>query len=111
MSITAEATKAKVLFELGKLKTRLGSTMIGAGIIDDIFGLIVFSMLMFFVGIFEFREHLILVGVLFSFILGLLVQKFARKHHLTKKLELFLNTFLVPFFSFPWEFILIYFLY
>ena len=98
MSITAEATKAKILFELGKLKTRLGSTMIGAGIIDDIFGLSLFALLMLFVGIFDFKEYFILFGVLFSFILGLLVQKFAREHHLTKKLEFTLDIFFIPFF-------------
>ena len=42
ISITAEATKARVLLELKKLRTRIGSAMMGAGIIDDILGLVLF---------------------------------------------------------------------
>lgn len=98
MSITAEATKAKVLFELKKLKTRVGSAMIGAGIIDDVFGLISFTIIMFIVGIKDFTHHIVLFGILLSFIFGILVQKYARQHHLTKKLEFSLNNLLVPFF-------------
>ncbi len=37
MSVTAEGTKVVVLMELGKLKSRVGEIMLGAGIIDDIF--------------------------------------------------------------------------
>lgn len=98
MSITAEATKAQVLLELGKLKTRVGSAMIGAGIIDDLFGLIGFSILMYFLGVLTFEEHFILFGVLASFFIGLYVQKYFREHHITKNTEIILNFILVPFF-------------
>ncbi|MFC1741382.1 cation:proton antiporter [Nanoarchaeota archaeon] len=39
LSITSEGTKARVLMELKKMKTKLGATMLGAGIIDDVIGL------------------------------------------------------------------------
>lgn len=98
MSITAEATKAKVLLDLNKLKTRIGSAMIGAGLIDDFLGLMGFSIFMFSIGILTLKEHYILFGVLISFFIGLFTQKYARHHHITKKIEKMLNTFLVPFF-------------
>ncbi len=98
MSITAEATKAKVLLEIGKLKSRVGSAMIGAGIIDDVFGLLMFSFVIFFLGVASFEEHLVLAGVLVSFAIGIFAQKYFRKHHMVKKTEVFMNVFLVPFF-------------
>lgn len=42
LSITSEGTKARVLMEMNKIKTRIGSTMLGAGIIDDVIGLVLF---------------------------------------------------------------------
>jgi Kef-type K+ transport system membrane component KefB len=42
LSITSEGTKARVLMEMQKLRTKLGATMLGAGIIDDVIGLILF---------------------------------------------------------------------
>lgn len=42
MSITAEGTNARVLIELNKLRTKIGATMLGAGIIDDVIGLLMF---------------------------------------------------------------------
>ena len=44
MGITAEATKARVLLELNKLDTRVGSLMMGAGILDDVFGLLIYGL-------------------------------------------------------------------
>lgn len=37
ISVTSEATKVKVLMDLGSLNTRLGAVMVAAGAIDDIF--------------------------------------------------------------------------
>jgi Kef-type K+ transport system membrane component KefB len=42
LSITSEGTKARVLMEIKKLRTKLGATMLGAGIIDDVIGLALF---------------------------------------------------------------------
>lgn len=42
LSITSEGTKARVLMEMKKLRTKVGATMLGAGIIDDVIGLVLF---------------------------------------------------------------------
>ena len=42
LSITSEGTKARVLMEMKKMRTKLGATMLGAGIIDDVIGLVLF---------------------------------------------------------------------
>lgn len=42
LSITSEGTKARVLMELKKMRTKIGATMLGAGIIDDVIGLALF---------------------------------------------------------------------
>ncbi|MEC8339239.1 MAG: cation:proton antiporter [Nanoarchaeota archaeon] len=98
LSITAEGTKARVLLECNKIKTKVASAMLGAGIIDDVLGLALFSGVLFFIGSVDFREHLLLIGILISFVLGLLAQHFFAQHHLTKKTELVLNNFFIPFF-------------
>jgi Kef-type K+ transport system membrane component KefB len=54
LSITSEGTKARVLMELKKLRTKLGATMLGAGIIDDVIGLAAF------VGIASYLGHTII---------------------------------------------------
>ena len=42
LSITSEGTKARVLMEMKKMRTKIGATMLGAGIIDDVIGLAMF---------------------------------------------------------------------
>jgi len=42
LSITSEGTKARFLMEIKKLRTKVGATMLGAGIIDDVIGLVMF---------------------------------------------------------------------
>ncbi|MBW2967732.1 cation:proton antiporter, partial [Candidatus Woesearchaeota archaeon] len=42
MSITAEGTNARVLMEMRKLRSKVGSMILGAGIIDDVIGLVLF---------------------------------------------------------------------
>ena len=98
LSITAEGTKARVLMEFGKMKTKVAAAMLGAGIIDDILGLLLFSGVLFFVGSVDFKEHLMLVGILASFGLGLAAQHFFKEHHLIKKTEITLTYFIIPFF-------------
>lgn len=98
LSITAEGTKARVLLEFNKIKTKVASAMLGAGIIDDVLGLFLFSGLLFFLGSVDFREHLLLLGILASFAFGLFAQHFFSEHHLTKKTEFFLTNMIVPFF-------------
>ncbi|NOZ80524.1 MAG: cation:proton antiporter [DPANN group archaeon] len=43
LSLTAEGTTLKVLFDMDALNTRIGTTILGAGIIDDVFEVIFLS--------------------------------------------------------------------
>lgn len=98
MSITAEATNARILLDLGKIKSRVGSTIVGAGLIDDIFGLFSFIIFSFILGVSNFKEDILIIGAIFIFFLGIITQKFARDHHITKKIELVANWGFIPFF-------------
>ena len=100
MSITAEATKARVLLEMDKLNTRVGSLMMGAGIIDDIMGLTLFAIISYvFTGkaaTQEFFQTLMAIG---AFFLGIIVHKLmGREKPIVQKIEQFLLTFFIPFF-------------
>ncbi|PIR53463.1 hypothetical protein COU76_00935 [Candidatus Peregrinibacteria bacterium CG10_big_fil_rev_8_21_14_0_10_49_10] len=48
LSLTAEGTKVALLLELGKVKSRVGSTMLGAGIIDDVFEILFLATVLVF---------------------------------------------------------------
>lgn len=100
MSITAEATKARVLLELKKLKTKLGSLMMGAGIIDDIIGILLFVLVGYlFTRTFATKEFMLLMGAVIAFFIGILTHKFiGRKTHKIFYLKKFLLFVLVPFF-------------
>jgi len=99
MSITAEATKARVLIELGKLKTKVGSAMMGAGIIDDIIGLGLFLIIIYFMTGGVFQGSMIIAGAIFMFFFGIIAQKsLGRGHKSIKYLERILLIFVVPFF-------------
>lgn len=95
MSITAEATKARVLLDIHKLRTRIGSAMMGAGIIDDVLGLSVFLLISLFNHL-KTTEIFFTIGIIFSFFCGMIVQSYLKEHFLNyAKKFLFL---LVPFF-------------
>lgn len=100
MSITAEATKARVLLELNKLKTKLGSLMMDAGIIDDILGICLFAFICYwFTGTFVTKELIILFGALLAFFVGIFVRKFTGgEGRSISYLEKFLLIFVIPFF-------------
>ncbi len=100
MSITAEATRAEVLIELKKLKTKLGSMMMGAGIIDDFMGIFLFLTVIYFLTKgFEVDELLILFSSISAFFIGIFVHKFiGRERHIIPHLEKFLMIFFIPFF-------------
>ena len=98
MSITAEATKARVLIDLGKLRTRLGAAMMGAGIIDDIIGIGLFMAIALVFGSFS-KESLVTFGVIGSFFLGILFNRKIRENVMEKNLvEKILLFGIVPFF-------------
>lgn len=99
LSITAEATKAGVLLELGKIKTRVASAMLGAGVLDDLFGLISFTIIMFISKSISFSEHIHIILVIIMFLLGVFINK---KDWIPEdkllQLKNFVFLFLVPFF-------------
>ena len=100
MSITAEATKARVLLDLKKLKTKIASLMMGAGILDDIFGMFLFVLVTFiFSKVFLTKESLLLVIAIISFFAGIVTHKhIGRENPKIKNIEKFLLAFIVPFF-------------
>ncbi|MBW2984004.1 cation:proton antiporter [Candidatus Woesearchaeota archaeon] len=99
MSITAEATKARVLMELKKLRTKVGAAMMGAGIIDDILGFSLFILITYIFKEAYIREDMLIAGALISFLIGILVQKnVGREHTAVKSAEKVLLRVMVPFF-------------
>ncbi len=100
MSITAEATKARVLLELKKIKTKLGSLMMAAGIIDDILGMVLFTLISYWLSkTMAVKELIILLTAILAFFIGILVHKIAGRE--TKELlylERGLSVFIIPFF-------------
>jgi len=100
MGITAEATKARVLLELKKLKTKIGSLMMGAGIIDDIIGMCLFVLVGYcFTKTFSSKEFAILLAAIFAFFIGIATHKFiGREDHRVSRVEQLLLFFVIPFF-------------
>ncbi len=99
MSITAEATKARVLLELKKLRTKVGAAMMGAGIIDDILGLFLFIFITYLFKVAYLKEDILITGAIISFFIGILVQKnIGRKNPIIKFTEKSLLLVIVPFF-------------
>lgn len=97
LSITAVAVSAKSLYDLNLLRTRIGSTIMGAALIDDIVGILILSVLL---NIIEHAEFPSPVNLLFIFAksvafllisgaVGLrIVPKILRRLHLTKEFRL-----------------------
>ncbi|MFW5885206.1 MAG: cation:proton antiporter [Patescibacteria group bacterium] len=99
MSIAAEATKARVLIELKKLKTRVGAALMGAGIIDDLIGLTIFLLITFWLGNLELKENSLLITAVLAFLAGLIFHKiWGRDKKFIRRTEAFLLYFLAPFF-------------
>jgi Kef-type K+ transport system membrane component KefB len=100
MGITAEATKARVLLELKKMDTQIGSIMMGAGIIDDILGLSAFALISFlFTSKFSPKELMHTLVALFAFFLGILVHRFiGREKPFIAHAEKLILTLIIPFF-------------
>lgn len=103
MSITAEATKAKTLFDLKKLKSRVGAAMMGAGILDDLMGILFFTLLIIFTQINNIKDffihNILLLSAILFYFLGLIVHKYiGREHKHIVKIEKSIAILLVPFF-------------
>jgi Kef-type K+ transport system membrane component KefB len=98
LSITAEATTAKTLFDAKKLTSKVGAAMLEAGIIDDIIWLC------FFVGVGVFLNNvstvdylLIFMSIAAFFVWAFIKKHLWRKHHGVDKLERWLNAIIIPF--------------
>jgi Kef-type K+ transport system membrane component KefB len=100
MSITAEATKARVLIEMRKLKTRIGSLMMGAGIIDDLIGMGLFFIFAYILhAALPVGEVVLLSGVILAFFFGVFVHReIGREQKIIPHMEKALMYILVPFF-------------
>ncbi len=99
LSISAEATRAKVLLELKKINTRLGAVLMGSGLIDDMLGLSLFVLITFLIKGTATKEQFLVIGSIITFFLGLWLKHYISRHHvLTLMLEKGLNTLIIPFF-------------
>ncbi|MBD3264456.1 MAG: hypothetical protein GF375_05065 [Candidatus Omnitrophica bacterium] len=99
ISVTAEATKARVLLDLKKLRTKLGAAMMGAGVVDDTLGLLSFIAVSLFLGQAELREDLLAIGAILSFFVGIILQcVLGRQRPAIKNLEKILLLLIIPFF-------------
>ena len=99
VSISAEATRAKVLMELKKLRTKLGAALIGAGIVDDVMGLSMFLIITFVFGTGHYVEDLLIIGSLVAFFAGVFIQKcVGRDNKVMKISEKSFNLLVIPFF-------------
>ncbi len=100
LAITAEATKASVLLEMKKLQTKLGTILMGSGIVEEVFGLLLFMGLIYFAtgnltanGL----GHLTLAIVLFG--AGIMSHHLiGRDKHVLKAVEKWILILLIPFF-------------
>ena len=100
MSVTAEATKARELLELKKLKTKLGCLMLGAGIIDDIVAMSLFVIVSYwFTGTFLINEYVLLLTAITAFFVGVFVHSYVgRKEYIIPHIEKLIMLFVIPFF-------------
>lgn len=100
MGITAQATNAVVLLEIDKLKTKVGSLIMGAGIIDDLLGLSLFVLISYlFLGVVKTEEFTLTVGGILAFLFGILIHRYVgRKTPYISFLEMSFTFLLIPFF-------------
>lgn len=93
MSITSEASKARDLMELKKLKTKVGAALMEAGMIDELFAIIMFIVITMAFEIVQLKEIAVLVFAVIAYILGLVIHE-----KLPSKIKTILLWTIVPFF-------------
>lgn len=98
LSISAEATRAKVLMELNRLRTRLGAALIGAGLVDDAIGLVVFMGVAAIAGTMNIKEGILIAATLAAFFTGLGLKMKTGEGRVTHSLNMVLSLLVVPFF-------------
>ena len=96
MTVTSEAITGQFLMEKGALATDLGSRIMGIGLIDDIFGIIILaSLLILFKG--SINDIIISISLILSFIIGIHIRKHFPSYDFSK-IKTFIKYLLVPFF-------------
>lgn len=98
MSISAEGTTAAVLMETGKIKTRIGTLILEAGIIDDIMGLIAFVTISFFLREVHIGEDILVTAAIIAFFVGVFIRARHNKKDTHEKAEQSFMNLLIPFF-------------
>lgn len=74
LSITAEASSAKVLMDRGKIDTQYGSTILASGIIDDIIGIGAFILIMGMYANVSISSIILLVAIVGAFFAGYMLK-------------------------------------
>ena len=97
MGITAEATNMEVLISLKKLRTKVGSIIMEAGIIDDVLGVFVFFIIQFIMREASVKDDIFLIAILAAFFLGILFQRL-REFQFTQTVEQIALYVIIPFF-------------
>lgn len=96
MTVTAEAINGHFLMDKGLLRTDIGSTIIGIGLVDDILGILCLSMLLLvFSGL--GRDILVSLLIIVFFIGGLYLRKKIPRYNFSN-LSKVIKFVLVPFF-------------
>ncbi len=106
LSISAEATNARILLEAKMFNTKVGAAILEAGLIDEVFGLIFFLVVMYAANVVSFGEDLLVAGAILALFVGMWIKNHvlrlkAGEHHRhlpIGKFESILFHTLVPFF-------------
>jgi len=99
LSVTAEGTKARELLELRILNTRIGALLMGAGIIDDLFGITLLLLVGHLSGNGIAGDAVLLLSAAIAFFLGIAVHMIiGRTTRMVEQLEGAVLFLVVPFF-------------
>ncbi|MCK5416794.1 cation:proton antiporter [Candidatus Parcubacteria bacterium] len=98
--ITAEATKARVLIQLKKMNTKIGALLMGTGITNDLVGIFLFIILVyFFTDNISYNEVALISASVLMFFLGMGVHAVFDRFTLRIKIVEYILLFsIVPFF-------------
>ncbi|HII72310.1 TPA: cation:proton antiporter [Candidatus Woesearchaeota archaeon] len=99
LSISAEATTAALFLEINKIKSRVGSAIIEAGLFDDIFGFGLFILVTYLFKEIYFREDLLMAAAILMFFAGIVVkEKFIKRNSTVRDVKDLLYFSIIPFF-------------
>lgn len=97
--ITAEATKARVLMDLKKIRSRLAAALLAAGVADDFIGLFLFIGLTYIIHAVKIVEYVYVFLAILAFFVGILIQKYiGSKNKLVNKGERIMLWIIIPLF-------------